>query len=772
MNRQSSILLLLLLLAGTGTLVLVGWLQQPVSSQELLANFAKAHDFLAAAESVRGLPWWTPMFLQGTSLAFSWSFMVTNAVLLLFSIPLGYLAGPKIAAVVCLAFGAAGMHAFLKRYVADDRCALVGAALYLLSPSVLTRAAGYEHFVVICSMALLPWALWSLLGFIRNPSTGTAVGAALAYSAVVLAYGKTGVMALPVMVLFGLVEWLRQGRESRPGARLLAIASAAFLLLAVVPNLPALRETKFVAMFEFGPFEGWQHAFSTKSAMGWIDRDGILTRGTDSSYAPTTANGGTYLGLVVFAAFVIAFFRGTPHSSASGRQARLFLVFGLLMFWLSFGPTSVVGGQFAFLSMSYGAPDFSIAIAWFFVFAQVWMIFRLVPPDWPARRVIASAASIVYLFIPGFLLVEWLPIYRNIRAPFDFFQVTGVICVIVAAAVVIRLLFAEIHTPAIRSGLATAAILLACLDVSPYARPFFQEVMNPRVFGDFLATQEYLRDSKLPGRVYAFSGRYFYLLTPMLSHRPLVAEAFNSYLQQRGAAILHGAAFLSDENLTAFLNVAGISHVLVDKTDPDTAADFRERFSKLLPTGFENDNFVIFENKTSTGFGFLATDFLQATDDHPSVAAAALGGAKYEFATIELPGAGTSEPGLGGHIADGRIEAPSGKSLNPGKPFLNVSRLADGTYQRSRFGPVPADGWFVFNEAWHPDWRAFAGTRPVKVRKAFLGLSAVRVKTGEPVTFEFRPPVWYTLCAVVTIAAWLAAAVFLLMRSLLLDRWK
>src|SRR4029077_6857453 len=46
------------------------WLQQPPSNQELLANYAKVADYGNAAASVRGLPWWTPNFLQGCSLAF------------------------------------------------------------------------------------------------------------------------------------------------------------------------------------------------------------------------------------------------------------------------------------------------------------------------------------------------------------------------------------------------------------------------------------------------------------------------------------------------------------------------------------------------------------------------------------------------------------------------------------------------------------------------------------------------------------------------------
>jgi len=738
------------------------WLAQPVSNQELLANFAKAQDFLQAARSVGGLPWWTPMFLQGTSLAFSYSFVVTNAVILAFSIPLGFLIGPKIAMLACVGFGAVGMYVFLRKYTADEWCAIIGGAIFLFSPSLLTRAAGYEHFIVVCSMALLPWALFGILTFLRSPGVVTAVAAALAYAAVVLAYGKTGVMALPVVGLFVLAELLRQPREERPSLRLFLIAAGAFVLLAVVPNLPALRETGFVAMFQFGPFESWQHGFSTKSALGWIDRDGILTRGIAQGYAPTTAVGGTYLGLTVVFFLTLSLFRDVFHLSDLGRKARLFLAFGLMMFWFSFGPKSVIGGQFEFLALSIGARDFAPALGWFVLVAQVWMIFRLTPPTWKFRPGIATAISAVYLFVPGFRLIEWLPLYRNIRAPFDFFQVTGVLCVLFASAIAIRILAGSARRPMLRSGLAAGFLALMILDVAPFARSFFVAPMERAVFTDFLASQEYLKSSPVAGRVFAFSGRYFYLLTPLLSNRALVSEAFNSYLQQRDMALLQGAAFLSDENLRAYLNVAGVSHVLIDKSDPDTSPALRDRLSAFLQTGFENENFLVLVNESSLGQGFLARDFLQANDNDPSVAGPALGGAKYHLATIQMFGAASDEPGLRGRIVEGRISPNEGKSLEAGRPFEMLPPKAGETYQRVAFEPSSSDGWVVFNQAWHPDWRAMSGSKRLTIHRAFVGLSAVRTKAGEAVTFEFSPLWWYPVCIGLGGLFWAAAVVAVL----------
>ncbi|NBT48492.1 MAG: hypothetical protein EBT07_11885, partial [Actinobacteria bacterium] len=151
-----------ILLFVLGLILSFGWMAVGPSNQELLANFAKAVDFCEAAKSVRGIPWWSPMFMQGTSLAMDWSFMFTNAVMLLFSLLLGFLVGPKVAIAVCLGLGALGMFFFLRRYSEKTLPAALGALLFLCFPSVLTRAVHFEHFVVVVSMALLPWVFWSL----------------------------------------------------------------------------------------------------------------------------------------------------------------------------------------------------------------------------------------------------------------------------------------------------------------------------------------------------------------------------------------------------------------------------------------------------------------------------------------------------------------------------------------------------------------------------------------------------------------------------------
>jgi hypothetical protein len=562
-------------------------------------------------------------------------------------------------------------------------------------------------------------------------------------------------MALPALGAFAVVEFLARPRAERPGWMPCGVVVGVVFFLAAVPNLPSIREIGFLAMFELGPFEGWQQAFSAKSALSWFDRGGLLGEGMDSGFAPTTLNGGTYLGFVAGAVLAVGFLRGSLHENLAGRSARLLLAIALGLFWLSFGPRSVLGGHFEFLRMSAGAADFTPAIAWFLLGAQVWIIFQLVPPGSQKWRWIAGVLSLVYLAVPGFRILEWLPLYSSIRAPFDFYQVTGAVFVSGAVALAASIVLWRIP------ALAVGFVLLTALDAGIYAKSIFTPKMDHGVWSDFLESQDFLESSPTPGRVYPFSGRYFYLMTPWLSGRPLAAEAFNNYLQQRYAGVLQASAFLSDDQLETYFRVAGVAYLLVDKTDPDTSSSQQKRLRKMCPVVFENTNIVVLEVKNPLGCAFLARDFIQTSSDGPGTAEAALGVAAHNLALIQTPGAETGNPGLRGRVVDSRIAKRDGEVLEEGRPFEAVKTRGVSNYQRAEFEATGEPGWLCFNQAWHPDWRAQSAGQETPVRKGLLAFSAVKTDGNSPVIFEFRPPWWYDWCAWSAVAGWLAALIYL-----------
>ena len=738
------------------------WFCEPVSNQELLANFSKAQNFYTPLIAQKSIPWWSPMYLQGTSLAFAWVFMATNISILVFSIPFGYLVGTKIATLSFLWVGAIGMFIFLSQRKIGFSGAIFGGLLFLFNPSVLTRAFEFEHYAIVLPMAILPWLLWAVMVFFEKPTLRASVLLSVIFSGLFLSYGKAALIVMPALFLFSAIYLYKFIYNIQTIFRLALLSLVVFILLAVLPNLPALRESQFVTMFELGPFDGWQRAFSTKSALSWFDRGGFLGKGMHEGFAPTTQNGGTYLGFASAGMLLTGLLNGALHSTRSGNFARIMLGLGLLMFWLSFGPRSVVGGHFEFLNLSPDAADYTPALAWLLLAAQVWLIFKILPQGSTFWRWASSGMALIYLFVPGFRLIEKLPLFGNIRAPFDFYQVTGSICMIAAVAATAGILLQGVRRKSWRVLIGGGLVLIAAWDAAPYARPIFQPQMDRAVFNDFLAAQKFLKSAPQSGRVYAFSGRYFYLLTPWISGRPLANEAFNSYLQQRGAALLQSSAMLSEESWKSYLRITGVAYLLIDKTDPDNPNELQEKMRSNFKTAFENANMAVLTVPEALGPCFLARDYVQAPNADAPSAMASLGAARYNYAAIQMPGADLEAPGYQGKIVDGRILPKEKAAIQEGAHFLSVPQKSEATYQRFIFSPSGQPGWLVFNQAWHPDWVAIQDGKIEKPQRAFLAFSAVQTDGTHEVTFEFREPWWYNVCIYIGFASWLVVLGFLI----------
>ena len=57
-----------------------------------VGKFREGGGFFRSVQSVLGLPWWSPNFLQGTSLAMAWGYMFSNGVMLAAALRFGFLA--------------------------------------------------------------------------------------------------------------------------------------------------------------------------------------------------------------------------------------------------------------------------------------------------------------------------------------------------------------------------------------------------------------------------------------------------------------------------------------------------------------------------------------------------------------------------------------------------------------------------------------------------------------------------------------------------------
>ena len=342
------------------------WLQQPPSNHELLANYAKVADYANAAASVRGLPWWTPNYLQGCSLAFLSLGALTNLALFASALVGDPTWGARIIALGFLFLCPFTMFAFIRRLCPDSGwMAFSCGAAYLFAPAILLRLGHVEHVANVLAFAMIPVAFHGVLVFLEQRTAWSAILCAAANSLLVLAYAKIAVLVLPLLGAFAFWVWIARAHFTPPPARRIVLCLGIFLVLAALPNLPSLRETRFVAKFDFGPFAAWQKTYSAESVLSWMDRDSRLAGARMSSQSETRTNS-SYLGIVALACATGLFFlrKRAAWQTSEATIFRLFVALTFLAHWLGLGVNTALSGQLAFLSHADSAWDPAIAISW------------------------------------------------------------------------------------------------------------------------------------------------------------------------------------------------------------------------------------------------------------------------------------------------------------------------------------------------------------------------------------------------------------------------
>ena len=739
------------------------WLVQPPSNQELLANYAKIEDYARGVQSVGGWVWWTPSYQMGSALAPVFSTILTNLAVFLFSTLGGLLAGPKLAGLFFLTVSPFAMYLFVQRLAADQKMAAVAGALYLLSPSLLLRLGFVEHISVVAGMALLPLIFWSVLRFIERPNIYHGAVCAMCCALVTLAYAKIAVLTFPILCAFALWAWIERGKMRMPPLPALAACIVGFILLAVLFNIPGFREAAFVTKFKMAPFDAWQHAFSFRSAIAWVNPAGLLTMGAETSSPP--GRDGAFPGVanMIVLALVFALRRDLLHQTAAGRAGRLLIALALLAQWFSYGPYNVLTSQIAFLEIAENVPHPAIAISWALLVFQVWLIFLLLPRDIPWRKWIGTALSLIFLLVPGFRLLERLPLYSEVRAPYDIFHSSGIFCICAASGILALLLFRSVPKTIWKIGGSAVLLALLSLDTFGTTRDFRRSPLDQHTYNDFQAATDFLKTAPIPGRVQPFSSRYFYLLTPILSGRGLVNEAFNSYYAIKWMDALQKGSFASRRDQDNFWDVAGIAYILFDRRDPFNPPELYDIYARLLPVAFKNENFSILVNDGSLSPAYLALDFYRTDIDTPAAVGAAIELIRYKRPLIYDASPEGSAQNILREEEDGKIVLSKEYKTNASVAFAQVTELVprDKNYHQIALAEAPQGGLLIVPESYHPDWTATSTAGSLPVHRAVGGMLSTLVppKAG-PVTFEFRAPWWYGAFASLGLLSWLTIPLF------------
>jgi hypothetical protein len=766
-SRLPVILLFVFSAAFTVTVGL-GWLPQSPTNEELYGGAARfLFEFWNNLRAAGGIPWWSPNYLLGYSMAglamCALPISCGLAAVSLFGDP----AGIKIAALAVLPLSALTMFVFVRRLSGSAWSALAAALLYMVSAQMIARLADFQHWMGAYAYIFPPLILWGFLRVADERSLRAAAWLAFAWAAMMLSYTKLAFLFLPIAAAFVLWLWVcRPG--SRPGLALGTLAALpAIFLLAVVPLLPLAREFPLVAAFEFDPFDIWQQSFVLKNFAAVFDRDNALFAGTQAEFL--SDRGQFYLGACVFLAVAWYFWslwRATGWSaSRDGIIFRVFSGIALLALWLSHGPIPPIDGVLRTAAAAAHAKWLSIPVILAATALPLVFLWTLLSRT-PRRKWVMAFLVPVWFVIPGFAVLEILPPLRGIRAPWGYWEV-GFFAAAVAAAAAAKGLFESIRVRSARVILGATLGALLVFDMSPYLAKFTAPGLPTRLFEDFSAAQRSLAASPVPGRVLVSTSRYFSLRTPLESGRPLVTESSWQHLQLRGARELFEAGFTNPELMRSFLRIGGTSHILSEKKDPAVTLELSDSLATWLPEVSDSEYFRLQENPEALFPAFTARDYIAVDPGAKNLSLEFLSiAALQNVVPVELGPNAATFPFLAGTAgASTGVFLPALDLRKPSPPFARRDYASPRTSpMHMEFPPTPGPGWLVVSEAWHPDWKAFSGKDPVPVYKAFGTFLAIPLDRGrEPLRLEFSPPAWYHLCIKSALASWIVLAALILL---------
>lgn len=757
-----------------------GWLRATPSNEELYGSGGRFLQELAGSfKTEGGIPWWSTHFMQGHSMANFGLCVVPLVSGLACTSIFGDPAGIKIAALAVIPLAAFTMFLFVRRLTRDEWTAAVAAVLYVISAQMLLRLASFEHWMGSYSYIFPPLIFWAFMKVASEGSWRASAWLAVAWSGMMLSYAKLTFMLAPLALMFFVWLLLDQPARRVYLVRGTLVALVGVGLMSVVLLLPLAREYQWVAAFNFDPFTGWQQSFSMKSFLSVLDRDAGLLAGMRADFAAD--RGQFYLGVVTILVIGALFWGARRQSwfdTRGGVLLRLFIGIGLLALWLSQGPYSVFAlplgetwksGVVEFLSGSIAAPPWLAALMWVATLVPPFLVYTILPKrSW--RPWVGTILILVYLFVPGFVLLEKLPLYRDIRAPWGFWEV-GFFSAAVAGALALRLFFSTCVEKRDRLLLGLILLLIALFDSKAYIEKFFDQGLPAQLFTDFEQSQNYLKNSLIEGRVHPMSGRYYYLRIPSMSGRGLDHEASWAHFGMRGMRALLNGAQASGPALQTFFRIGGVSHIFLDKTDPGLPPEVQNALAQAYPTGFDSDYVRILENRGSLAPAFVARDYINVQPDTENYAAALLAAAGgINAVPIELPAGSRMFPFLAGTATpQGGVQVQPQYSGKQGQPFRKVPYAARRVKSSQMvFDPSGTrEGWLVVTEAWHPDWQAYSDGELLPIYRAFGGLMAVPLGlTKGPIMFQFVPPAWYNYCVYIAAASWSVVLGLLLLMSL------
>lgn len=754
-------------------LLAVAWLIAPATREEAFSDSLRWPEGFSKLFTPGGPTWWNPCYLMGLPMTTFYFSPVAMGCLWLGTTLLGPLLSPLVAfriVVICFAIGGGFAMASFMRRISDSRWAVfVGTALYLMIPLIMVRGVVYEHSIMVMCFVFTPLLFRGIIAVSEDRTPAEIVLLGIAAAGLTLSYFKVSIILLPVLILWSWFVLKRQEGHRLDAFKALLIALGVSFICGLVPVLSGVVDFSNAAGLLFDPIEGWKHHYSFKTALSLWDPSGLLYRGAGQDVESDAAF--FHIGAVplLFLSFGLALPQLAEwRKTRSGLWFLILNASWLISIWFAAGPAGILGGHLDVLRQSQQISDASIPLLWLSFAWLGWVAWLTAIQLFNKRLVPALISTALFLLLPIFHVTEFImPLFRDIRAPESFFSTSG-LCFIAGAA---ALAAVEIFTVCISTNYRKILAVVAGIIVAGQLFSMFgiltSRFLPNDLFKEYAATCQFLKTAPLQGRVHALSGRYFTITLPQLAGRSLDTESAARVMQMKWIRHLEVAGNASADAQRAYLNLAGVAYILLDKEDPFSPKQMQDFYRSIYPVAFENRSFAVLENQNTLYPAFLAHDFVVLPTGSYALAPAALQLLPQNIVTVEQAAVNQSMPGFAG-MANGtnQIALLPSFQARAGEPLVRIPLVGNRTddYQRMSYQVSPsASGWLVVSEAYHPDWTVSVDGHPAETTRAEAALLGTYVPAGShEVVFQFKAPAWYSLCLAIGALSWLVALAALL----------
>lgn len=753
------------------------WLPLPYSDKELSATVSRVWDIKTELAEHHTLPWWTPNFMCGSSYAINHSRGFYLLPWLAFSAFTDLETAGKLMALVAILASGLAMYGCARYFLKHDWAAVLAGIAYMFHPEQIIRAAGAEHMTISLFFPFIPLLWWT---FARMLETGKVRDIALCALMACLSMWTDNKQAVISFLYLGayLVYWYwpKERRQNVAGiARTFGILCGLGLTMGAIIIVPGLKETSLIKLFYGDPLTEWQKGFAFKSLFGLLDRNGVVTKDLTTSLmaklqvtqltsqaqadqvrrifglgmdAPEKYTG---LVFVVIAAITILW----NHRREKRRLFWFFIGMFMLSLMLANGIGSILSGNMkTFDALSdWGGPPAAIWLAIVAVIAFL-VIFARRKLTTPKKWMIAGGLLAVFLIVPAFDIVANFPYFKDIRAPYAFYDGPGAFWVaILLAFFVTDVLTAEKwrrHIPKIVAGVA----VLLLLDFWAYQKPTWDNGVPGTTITNLQAAYSSLKSDKDWVKTYSISGRYFHLLGPMYSGKPQVYEAFYNWQSPLGIGLLNQVGGGGRE----LLDLLGARYIVLDKTDPGMRQQTQmfAAYRQAFPTQVENEDFLVLRNEGARPYVSAdAVKCLYVGDIHKSAPIALALSARY-YTLVQSRAASVAdlsalERGEYAQIYDATSQPIPPPVASRPLDVLNVSLTRENHQHVLMNLTAVKPCVLVINESWYPYWHADVDGQATEVLRVDCGLIGLEVGPGPHVIkLHYDTPPIYAACGVVS----------------------